>query len=318
MKPIKPLACALASLATTLPAWSAVSLDVTKPPVGGPPTGPIQDPVSLQGQWFFDPSAAPGQQTTVRPMEFHDNEIGSGGGVARTRAIEGIVSSITFDAFNNIMAFTVSASITNDTTTWAGPWANGTNSHGEIQNATNPYMGTLHDTLLTIEFALADLSLQPGLWGPPGPYNQILPEIVATNEDMTAWYCYDPGFDPNHGGNYYVPAWDFGDIIPGQTVNRQLGFTVNGLIGPADPRYNPLLQSFNDGASDILLNRTTSLKISTWVDGIAIDNGLPYPPVDEDVRRFSNASVFHVPEPGTCSVAGLLGVLALLRRRKNG
>lgn len=315
MKPTKPIAFSLLSLAATVPTWAAVSLEITKPPVAGPPTGPVQDPIAAQGQWFLDPTAAPGQQATVRPYEFHDNPIGAGGGNMSTRAIEGIVSSLTLDPSNNITAFTVSASITNDTTTWEGMWPNGTNSHNEQQYASLPYVGTLYDTLLTIEFALADINLQPQ-W--IAPYRQIQPEIVATNEDMTAWYCYDAVYDPGNPGNYYVPAWDFGDIAPNQTVTKSLTFTVNGAISPADPRYNPLLQSFNDQSSDILLNRTTSLKISTWVDGIGIDNGMLYPPspVEEEVLRFSNASVFHVPEPGTGSMIGLLGVLALLRRRR--
>ena len=286
-------------LATSSTVWAAVSLEITKGPVtGGVNAGPTQDPNAVQGQWFAD--------GTVRQYEFHDNVTGTGGGVASSAAIKGVVTSITWSGApgtSNIMAFTVDASITNDTVSWSGPWANGSNTHLEVQTDLTPYEGTMFSTVLVAEFALADLTIQPGQWALP--YSQVLPEIVAINENTAAWYCYN-----NNGGNYYVPTWNFGNIAPGETASRSLQFSVNGAgIASTDSRYAALVASdLND--LDILSNRTTSLKISNWVDGIGIDDGTP-----DNVLLNSNASVFHVPEAGVTSLLGLVGFLALRRRR---
>lgn len=282
--------------------WAAVSLDITKPPVtGGVGTGPLNDPNAFQGQWFAD--------GTVRDHEFHDNVLGNGGGLASTNAIRGVVTSINGGAWSQgapITSFTVSASITNDTPTSQGSWMNGFNSHSEVQGATNAYVGDLVATRLVAEFALADLTLQPVPWNPP--YTQIIPEIVATNEDTQAWYCYTV-----NQGNYYVPTWDYGTIPVGQTVSRNLSFTINGVMLSTDSRYNPLAQSFLNN-QDILTARTLSLKISDWVDTVVLDGAVP--PYHVPPEHSSNASVFHnIPEAGTAALIGLFGVLALLRRR---
>lgn len=305
----------LVGFATAVPATAAVSLEITKPPVaGGTGAGPLQDPNAAQGQWFRQLTPQPGQPT-VRSHEFHDNVPGHGGGFAGSNAIRGIVTTINGLLPGNwlqgtpITSFTVSATITNDTPNPDGPWLPGTNSHLENQNSSLPYVGTLYATMLTIEFALSDLSLQPASW--TLPYTPQVPEIIAANEDASAWYCYNPTADPLNPGNYYVPAWDFGNILVGQQSSRLLNFTVNGSITNLDTRYGALEDSFL-GGFDILANRTTSLKISEWVDVPAIDNGFPYP-----LPPFtsSNASVFHIPEPSTASLLGLLSVLALRRRR---
>jgi hypothetical protein len=308
MKAKTQFATLLAIIGTIGTTWAAVALDVTKPPVTGPPgTGPSpQDPNAMQGQWFADGA--------VRPYEFYDNAQGSGGGASSTLAIKGIVTNITYAAGpgSAITTFQVTASITNDTGPTPGLWNSGSNSHGESLNTVTHYIGDMYGTRMTIEFALSNLALQPSTWAPP--YTQYLPEILANNEDTTAWYCFSN--DSQNPGNFYVPTWDFGTILMGQTVTRVLDFTINGINGMAstDPRYNPLVASFTDGASDILMNRTTSLKISNWVDGIWVDNGSAYPSEDQ-VLLNSNASVFFIPEAGTSVLLGLLGFLALRRRR---
>jgi hypothetical protein len=306
MKTKTCIAAMLATIGAIGTTWAAVALDVTKPPVVGPPgTGPFpQDPNAVQGQWFAD--------NQVRPYEFYDNAPGSGGGFAGTQAIKGIVTSITFLAGPGtpITAFQVTATVTNDTMHTPGFWNPGNNSHGETLNTFTHYVGDMPGTRMTIEFALSDLSLQPNTWNLP--YTQYLPEIIANNEDVTAWYCNSN--DLQNPGNFYVPAWDFGTILMGQSATRLLDFSVNGAISPLDPRYNPLLTSFTDGTSDILMNRTTSLKISNWVDGIWVDNGSPYPNEQEALLN-SNASVFFVPEAGSGALLCLLGILALRRRR---
>jgi hypothetical protein len=313
MKTKTCIATMLATIGAIGTTWAAVALDVTKPPVIGPLTGPPQDSGATLGQWFTS-----GPNTSWRTHEFHDNAQGFGGGSAGTSAINGIVTSITYAAGSGspITAFKVTASITNDTISPVTPWLNGNNSHNEIQNATIPYQGTMYGTMLTIEFALTDNLNQPQAWALP--YTQNLPEIYATNETQAAWYCYDPSDPISQGtsGGFYVPAWDYGIIAPGQTVTQILDFVVDptlyGGLPAADPRYNPLVTSFTDGASDILMNRTTSLKISNWVDGIWVDN-VTYP--NGELGLDSNASVFFVPEAGTSALLGLLGILALRRRR---
>jgi hypothetical protein len=61
------------------------------------------------------------------------------------------------------------------------------------------------------------------------------------------------------------------------------------------------------------MNRTTSLKISDWLDMLALDPGTPYPVpanVSSDVSVF-----FNIPEPTSLALLSLSG-LALLRRRR--
>lgn len=289
-------------------AWGAVSLDITKPPVtGGLGAGPPQDASATQGQWFVANGA--GQTPFSRSHEFHDNVQGFGGGSTNHLAIQGNVTVINGGNWlpgQAVNSFTVRATVTNDTPTWAGIWAGGANSHSEGRTPMpgDPYVGDLKNSWLTVEFALADLGLQPA-WS--NPYTPQVPEIVAMNEDGRAWYCYST--DPVNPGNYFVPAWDFGTIAVNQSVFRDLSFVVNGPgILPGDLRYNAL----TDFGQDILMNRTEDLKIGDWVDVPAVDTGAPYP---IPAARSGNASLFHIPEPSTISLLGLLGLLALRRRR---
>lgn len=253
-----------------------------------------------------------GAQPFVRSHEFHDNIKGSGGGNMNHLAIQGNVTLInggTWVQGQPINSFTVSATVTNDTQSWEGQWNPGANSHGEnrLPQPGDPYVGALVDSWLTIEFALADLSIQPASW--VMPYSQITPEIIATNEDGRAWYCFNGDTDPLNPGNYFVPAWDFGTIPLNQSATRILTFTVNGGgILPGDARYNVL----TDTGLDILMNRTTDLKIGDWVDVPAIDTGAAYP---IPAKLSGNASLFHIPEPSAVSLLGLLGLLGLRRRR---
>ena len=80
-----------------------------------------------------------------------------------------------------------------------------------------------------------------------------------------------------------------------------------------DPRYAVIIAT---GMPNVLANRISSLKISTWIDDIAIDDGSAYP-ADAAAAplRSSNSSVFFVPEPTTASLLVLAG-LTLLRRRR--
>lgn len=299
--PITIIACTIA--AALAPAWGAVSLQITRPPVTGPPnTGPLLDPDAEQGQWF--------NSKGVRDHEFYDNVSGSGGGSSNSLAISGFATNIVYQAGpgSSILSFDVDATVTNDLGTETGTWANGSNSHGEGLITTEHYVGTMYKTMMTVEFALSDLTNQPGIWNPP--YTQQMPEIIAGNEDDTAWYCYNTNNDPpNNQGNFYVPAWDFGDIALTQSSNRLLNFTINGALDPLDPRYGAIISG-----EDILSNRTTSLKISNWVDTVAIDPGGPY---DPPTLVHSNASVFHeVPEPSASALLGLAGLALIFRRRK--
>ena len=288
----------------------APSLDIRKSPVtGGTNAGPNPlDPNALQGQWFTNLS---GQNPEVRPYEFYDNVSGSGGGTSSSDAIYGVVTNIVYagGAERNILSFDINATITNDTNTVTGTWADGSNTHTEALSTTQRYEGTMYDTYLTSEFA-ADENNQPSSYASPAV--QQSPQILAQNHDNLAWFCYNELEDTGLGG-YWVPTWDFGDIALGQSSNVTMSFTVSGDgLESTDSRYQALETSA--GGQDILLNRTTSLKISNWEEKIDLDDGTAYP--SESSLLYSDVSVFHnVPVPATMSVLAV-GVFGFLRRRR--
>lgn len=301
----KAIALFIAAVGASGSASAAVALNITNPPVtGGVNTGPNHDPHATRGQWFEDRWT---QEKSSRPHEFYDNIPGSGGGSSGSNAIFGYATNVTYAPGGEITAFSIMATITNDLGTQTGAWADGGNSLGESLSTTNHVVGTMWKTMLVTEFALGSLSLQPASWSPP--YDPQVPFIIAGNHDELAWY----GFN-NNQGDYYVPAWDFGDIAIGQSVTRQLDFTVDGAgLGLTDPRHIAI-----DGSAfaqiDLFLNRTTSLKISDWMDTVAFDLGDDY---DIHDSFSSNVSVFaQIPEPGTTVPLGLLLGMAALRRSR--
>jgi hypothetical protein len=284
-------ALALMSAAAGVALHAAPSLDVRKPPVisgANPNTGPAAlDPFAKRGQWFLPNS---GGAAFPLSHEFHDNANGQGGGAAGTRAIYGKTSAIVYAAGPGtaIVGFSIEATIRNDTTTAEGAWQPGANSHGEKSNLLTPYRGVLYRPILVAEFALAAPILFPA--GPVAgtPYTPSSgPRILAANHDLRAWYCFN-NLAP--GGNYYVPSWQFSSIDPGTTASRVLTFRVlDGGLVPADPRYAALVNSLSTGR-DLLSNRTTSLKISNWVEPLSIDSGAAYLPAGQG----SDVSVFHL------------------------
>ena len=268
------------------------SLPITKPPVTPLTllTGPAIDPAATNGQWFLD--YASGTETN-RTHEFYDNVVG--GGLLGANAITGYVSSITFISGPGtpITAFSIQATIWNDTSV-AVEFLDGSDSHGEALSYKElPYVGTMLDVKLTASFAVTDTNNLPLVWPYP-PYRDRPQYIEATNEDQAAWYCWSPADEePLHNpkGNYYVPTWDFGTILQGQSATRQLDFIIqSGGLLPGDTRYAAITNSFGT-QTDVLLNRTTSLKISTWIDEISADSGIAYP--EDDPYRGSDVSVFH-------------------------
>lgn len=298
MKPLPQTDAARALFATTvlsllagLSLNAAPSLDVRKPPVisgPNPATGPaVVDPVAQRGQWFRPVTGGPLQ---VRSHEFHDNRTASGGGVFSTRAIFGAVSGINYVAGpgTNIIGFRINAIVRNDTSSVSGPWQPGRNSHGEQRFANIPYIGTLYRPILITEFALTSNALFPV--GPIAgtPYTPSPgPRILAINHTMAGWYCFN---NTPVAGNFYVPGWELPSIPVGGGAGVVLEFRViDGGLTPADPRYNVVENSRATGA-DVLSNRTTSLKISNWVDRLWTDTGVPY----FLIGRSSDAGVFHL------------------------
>ncbi len=302
----------LAALFVATIACAAPSLPITKPPVtDGINAGPAPiDPDAIQGQWFTDRTT--GLQE-VRTHEFYDNmELFGGGEVATggfsTDAIYGKVSNIIFGPGSEITAFDIDATIHNDTGHELDDWDDGYNSHTESLSTSDNWVGTLYKTKLTAEFALNQDRLEPAIWNPP--YTDQDPHFIAVNEDEEAWYCYN-----TQQGDFYVPTWDFGDIPVDESATRKLSFVVEGMgLLPTDPRYNAIMTSFSadPGKGDILQNRTTSLKISDWVEPLTLDDGSAYPAPGHS----SDVSVFHnIPEPTSAVLIAGLGFILIRMRR---
>ncbi|WP_372846914.1 GEVED domain-containing protein [Pontiella sp.] len=293
-----PLLIATLSIAATTWLQAAPSLPITEPPVISTyPDGPRTDPGSTNGQWFI----ANGVEE-FRPLEFYDNLQDYGGGHHQHSAIEGHIQNVQLGGAGQpgtdpIVKFQVLASIRNDTYSSIGQESASSNSHGESRPAGTPrYSGALLDTKLTVEFAIADTNNLPQNWTGPYRHPGQTSWIIAENEDQLAWYCWNE-LDPPQGdepGNYYVPTWDFGDIQIDQSATRTLTFIVDPPMYPSDPRYYGIIEAEIEGA-DIFLNRTSSLKISTWLDGIGYDFG--WPPYPDEVLRSSDVSVFHNAAP---------------------
>ena len=84
-----------------------------------------------------------------------------------------------------------------------------------------------------------------------------------------------------------MPAWELGDIPPGGSAQVLMNFLIKAYGGGpaempfADIRHGVLRHSLING-SDVLYNRSESLKISHWLDLILVDIGtsvisIPYP-----------------------------------------
>lgn len=286
-------------IAASVSLQAAPSLPITEPPVVSTHLdGPPQDPGSTNGQWFLDLDTGAEE---YRDHEFYDNVYGEGGGVQSHSAIYGKVSTVLTDATGAITYFEVAAAIHNDTPSTEGQWADGSNSHEEMLSWQENYVGTLIDTKLTAEFAIADMNTLPGSFTYPyqnpylgGSY------IIAENETQLGWYCWNElEVELGETGKYYVPAWDFGDIATNSVATLTLQFSVSPPMNTGDPRYQVIMNSYTGEPEleDIFASRTTSLKISTWIDDLMTDTGIPYP---DHPLRGSDVSVFHntEQEPG--------------------
>ena len=311
-------------------ARAAPELPITKPPVVSgvdPYTGPPVDPTAVHGQWFLnlsEPEYPVGAQFS-RAVQFYDNPeqpvnpANEGGGNLGTNAITGVVSSVT-TVGGNITAFQIQAAITYDMPALS-PWPSGSNSHGETLTTGQVIIDK--PPILTANFAISSDANLPAAF--TGPYTPQSPQIVATNEDLLAWYCWTPGHAPDgqSDGGYYVPAWsDF--TFNGTSWVNTLNFTVEGAgLAPTDPRAINIEASYTN-LRDIFTSQTSALKIANWESSLNLDPGQLYadelanPTIPSDVAingDFSDVSVF-VPEPGTIGLV-VLGILGLgLRRRR--
>ncbi len=310
-------------------AFAAPELLITKPPVvsgSDPDTGPAVDPTASQGQWFTGATTGglpTGSQFSI-PIQFYDNPetpvntVNGGGGSDGTNAITGVVNSVTFNGAN-ISAFTIQAAVTYDMPALSA-WPNGSNSHGETL-ATTQQQYVYKAPTLTANFAISNDNNVPASF--TGPYTLQTPQIVATNEDLLAWYCWTPGDAPDGqaDGGYYVPAWKSGFTFNGTSWVDTLDFTVDGggLI-PTDPRAINIESSYGNGY-DIFTSQSSALKIANWESSLNLDPGVLYANADDAIPSnvaingdFSDVSVF-VPEPATIGMVGLLMFGLGLRRR---
>jgi hypothetical protein len=300
--------CVLLVTAFVTPVWASPALPVTKPPLLPVPswTGPIQDPHALQGQWFKDLTTG---AEHAKPYEFYDNVEGHGGSLFKSSlAIEGYVQNLQFDANNCIVAFDIRASITNDTPDIWGMWQEGGNAHGESTTTRTPYQCNMYQVKMTVEFADDGIRGNLPTGGPYSPEGNIF----AKNFDQLGWYCWTPDPSaPQPTGGYYVPTYDFGEIMHWQTATRILPFGLYLPECPGSTLYQFLIDA-DQYQWDVLLNRTTSLKISQYLDVLAQDPGTPYP---VPPNNSSDVSVFFIPEPLTLVLVGLGGLMLFRRRR---
>lgn len=217
-------------------------------------------------------------------------------------AIAGRVTNIVYsgDIMNpyTISSFEVVATIFNDTASVpSGSWAPGANSHEEALSTSERYSNTLSAIIMTVDFASVDIP--PGSIGSP-PYRDSAPYITATNHDFTSWYCWNS--ELNKDGAFYVPGWNCGTLLPGQSVTNVFKFIMRDFFGSdtqmptSDPRYDLIVDS-NDNGTDIFINRSSSLKISQWISDPWADTDTNYPVYfdanDATYKDASNVSVFH-------------------------
>jgi hypothetical protein len=313
------LAAAAAAVAFTPQAEASPARLITSPPVQKGPnpfTGPPNDSLAAQGQWFQRNST---QQLDVREYEFYDNndQPGQTGGFM----IRGVPTNIQIfgpPTNPNLIGFSLVTTITND----LGPpdqGVPGRNLHDEFLLPGNNYVGTMYDVKMTCDFALPSqvqvpLAVLNQIAANSAPYsapdygNGNVALITAQNEDQEGWYCYTP---PNGTGGFYVPTYDFGTILPGQSVTRTLNFSVAAGVGPGHPLFTAI-QSWAANQTDVLMNRTSDLKIGDWLDVLAADSGAPYP---GPAFNAGNVGVFFsIPEPGAIAALVPLGLAALRRR----
>ena len=277
-------------LLVTCAVYAAPGLLITKPPAMGPEnTGPAADPPAAQGQWFLNQQ----EDEENRTHEFYDNVAEYGGGWDSYRAIEGQIAQIYYNIDAEMVAFDIWVTITNDMRA-ATPWGDGSNSHGEALQTIDQIEKDMLDVKMTFEFADDGiLGNIPGTGPPyisaPPPFDQpvsIESNIYALNYDDLAWYCWTPE-GAGSDGQYMVPAWDFGDIPLGESSSRLLQLALHSPVGAAHALYTLLTDLHY--ANDVLMNRTSSLKISDHSESLAADTGVSYP---QGPWVGSNCSVF--------------------------
>jgi hypothetical protein len=223
------------------------------------------DPLATQGQWFMDPLTG---LAHVKTWEFHDDD--------DTLSIKGIVQSITYGPapMSNIVAFTVLATVVNNLPS-LHQQTSSSNSHSEVQSPPYAaYSGTMQETRIVAEFAVASLALLPSGQIPyyMDPVSGGTYFIEALNEHELAWYCWAPNNPQLVPGNFQVPSWTLGNIPPGGTNSVLMAFAVSGPGMPmTDYRHSVIRYSLmNQG--DVFYARHPSLKISHWLDTLLVDN----------------------------------------------
>jgi hypothetical protein len=307
---------ALGGMLVSVALGSPARLITVGPIIPGPNplTGPPINPTASSGQWFLDPATGVQQ---VRPWEFHDNVDSA---AQSSLAIQGHMTNLVFQSGvgTPMTAFSIDATITNDLPGPPGIVGQpGRNTHLETHFGGASFQGTMFNVKMTAEFAFPSKVTVPAavlaqIAANSAPYTAPLyggqpAAIIASNEDEEGWYCFS-----NTDGNYFVPTFDFGNIAPGASASRTLNFffpSSNPLL-PTHPLYGQII-AWATGGTDVLMNRTTDLKIGDWVDVLAADNAAyPVP-----ATRAGNVSVFfNVPEP-TIGMLAPLATLALRRRR---
>jgi hypothetical protein len=335
------------------PAEVATNIDV----------GPTINPDGSHGQYFLDSLGRP----QLRTHEFYDDPFDNDASFIplRIKDLWGQVIGMNVvdrSGVNHVTDFTLRVSITNYFDPGGQPFAHSgiTQLNERNSNLALLQNRTMQEVLLTTEFARlpGNRPVQINVGTDESFYNENLvdagealstgptsPQIIAQNADARAWYGITPGSSRSPTvGNYIVPTFNFGDILPGETATRDINFSVEALGIPdgeqryealeasflfwrynlpvSDPLYiappDPLTAAMQKNFADVLYAHSSDLKVGNYLDTLQThltqrNNAINF----QGLIPIGNASVFYnIPEPATLGLLCGVAVMSLRRRRR--
>jgi hypothetical protein len=324
--------------------------------------GPTIDSDGSNGQYFRR-----GSLTELRTHEFYDDSYDNDASFipVRIKDLWGQVidiNKVNVAGVDHITDFKLRVSVFNQFDPGGQPFQGfGVSQLGE-RNSRTAYQRseTMLDTLVTMEFARLPGSRPAQIDAGTDErfYNEFevnntegissgptAPHIIALESDATAWYGITPGSPRSTVyGDYLVPTYDFGTLLPDQTVSRDIEFVVEGngipdgeqrfealeaswlywryFLPPSDPDYiappDPITAALQKNFADVLYGHSTDLKVGNYLDTMQTHlvqrNGFTG---FEGTLPIGNASVFYnVPEPASLTAIVAASWLVAKRRHR--